>query len=390
MFLVLGLSWGFSGVFMAVEYYIFSSKYSIHERKLKSGKTVYDVRFRCLDLEGKEMQKNLSGFTTKTLAKQGYTDFVARFCEPIRNNPIRKNKAQKVNYTVRELSLKYFSSIQNQVKESSIYDKQKMFERTIMQKFADYKIQDLTKQVLIEWQDELWSTKNPKTKDFYSYKYLSNIRINFSAFLSWCVERYNTKNYLLEIKKPKRRQPKKEMQIWTKEEFERFISVIKDPMHRSLFSMFFYTGRRMGEIFALSPNDVKGDKIVFNKTYSRKTFNVPYVITSTKNEKSGITPICKTLQEELKNYKPEGKFFFGGNSPLSDNTIRRALIRYAELSGVKPIRIHDLRHSFVSRLIHLGANFMVVADLIGDTVEQVIKTYGHLYEDDKRSIIDLI
>ena len=31
---------------------------------------------------------------------------------------------------------------------------------------------------------------------------------------------------------------------------------------------------------------------------------------------------------------------------------------------------------------------MVVADLIGDTVDQVIKTYGHLYESDKKAIID--
>lgn len=34
-----------------------------------------------------------------------------------------------------------------------------------------------------------------------------------------------------------------------------------------------------------------------------------------------------------------------------------------------------------------GANFLVVDDLIGDTVEQVIKTYGHLYEADKVDIL---
>ena len=55
---------------------------------------------------------------------------------------------------------------------------------------------------------------------------------------------------------------------------------------------------------------------------------------------------------------------------------------------MEPIRIHDLRHSFVSMLLHKGANFMVVADLIGDTVDQVIKTYGHLYESDKKATID--
>ena len=31
--------------------------------------------------------------------------------------------------------------------------------------------------------------------------------------------------------------------------------------------------------------------------------------------------------------------------------------------------------------------FRIVADLIGDTVEQVMKTYGHLYQEDKLNII---
>jgi hypothetical protein len=38
-------------------------------------------------------------------------------------------------------------------------------------------------------------------------------------------------------------------------------------------------------------------------------------------------------------------------------------------------------------LIHLGGNLTVVADLIGDTLAQVTKTYAHLYEEDKQKII---
>jgi hypothetical protein len=41
-------------------------------------------------------------------------------------------------------------------------------------------------------------------------------------------------------------------------------------------------------------------------------------------------------------------------------------------------------------LIHEGASVMMVADLIGDTVEQVIKTYGHLYQSDKIAILSRI
>ena len=286
---------------MNKEFYISSTKYSLQERQTKRGK-VYDVRFRIITKDGVEKGKRLSGYANKTLAKQGYTDFITEKCELIKNNPIKKND-KKVEFTIKELSIKYFASLQNQVKESTLYDKQRTFERFIYGPFGDKTLNDLTKETLLQWQDDLWVTKNEKTNEYFSYKYLSNTRIHFSAFLSWCAERYENKNYLLEIKKPKRRIPKTEMQFWTKEEFEQFISVVDKPMYHCMFTLMFYTGRRKGEVLALSPNDIKGNKIIFNKTYNRKVISAPYLITSTKNEKSGATPICPTLQEELKNYE---------------------------------------------------------------------------------------
>ena len=116
----------------------------------------------------------------------------------------------------------------------------------------------------------------------------------------------------------------------------------------------------------------------------------PYKITTSKNEKSGVTPICNTLKKELSGYQGQRPFFFGGAHPIHENTLSHAFEAYIRRAGVKRIRMHDLRHSFVSMLIHLGANFMVVADLIGDTVEQVTKTYGHVYDSDKRNIIDML
>ena len=89
-------------------------------------------------------------------------------------------------------------------------------------------------------------------------------------------------------------------------------------------------------------------------------------------------------------YIHKGKFYFGGEKPLAATTVARVFNKYIEQAGVKRIRIHDLRHSFVSMLIHLGANFMVVADLISDTVEQVLKTYGHLYQEDMTNILSKI
>lgn len=148
---------------------------------------------------------------------------------------------------------------------------------------------------------------------------------------------------------------------------------------------------KKGEVLALTPENVKSNSIVFSKTYSRKTIDgSPYKITSTKNEKQNSTPICDTLQNILKEYEPQTPFFFGGESPIHENTVSHAFDRYVNKSGVTKIRMHDLRHSFVSMCIHLGASVYVVADLIGDTVEQILKTYGHLYNEDKYEIIKKI
>jgi integrase len=142
---------------------------------------------------------------------------------------------------------------------------------------------------------------------------------------------------------------------------------------------------------ALSASDIRKDSILFNKTYTRKTVDgSAYKITTSKNEKIGYTPICPALRSALADYRGESPFFFGGQEPISEKVLSRAFDKYIAAADVKRIRYHDLRHSFVSMLLHNGANFMVVADLIGDTVEQVIKTYGHLYESDKIRIVETI
>lgn len=54
------------------------------------------------------------------------------------------------------------------------------------------------------------------------------------------------------------------------------------------------------------------------------------------------------------------------------------------------IKIHDLRHSHISLLINEGANVQAIADRIGDTVSQVLKTYAHLFEKTENELIDIL
>ena len=374
------------------QYYISSTKYSIQERQTKLNGKVFDLYFYVTTLDGEKKQKRLSGFKNKSSAKEAYTDFVTRYCTL--DKGAAKQKKQEVvtvTPTVEELVPQYIKSLYNQTKESTIYDRQNIFKKTIVPMLGNVKMSDLTKERLYQWQDELWGMKSERTKKVYGYQYLSSIRSHLSAFLTWAESRHGYANNLKLVKKPKRRVASSEMQIWSREEFDRFIACVDDPRYKMMFTMSFFTGRRKGEVLALSPSDIKSDSILFNKTYTRKTVDgTPYKITTSKNEKVGYTPICPALRSVLSEYKGEAPFFFGGEAPIHENTLTHAFDAYIKKADVKRIRYHDLRHSFVSMLLHNGANFMVVADLIGDTVDQVIKTYGHMYESDKIRIVESI
>lgn len=372
------------------KYYILSNKYSIQERQTKKYGKVYDIIFGIVTMDGVQRQKWLRGFKSKTLAKAGYLAFVEEYCTFTRVNPARRKNAAKETLLVGDLVRQYLTTLGNQNKQSVIYDKENIYRNFVLNKYDKTPINKLTKEELLFWQDELWSSKNKRTGNFFSHRYLAKVRGFFNTFLSWVEERYNYKNYLKEIKIPPRRQPKTEMKFWTKEQFKRFIAVVDDNTYKALFSFLFYTGRRKGEVFALYKTDVKADKVTFNKSVNRRTFRTgTWEVTSTKEEKTCTIPVCKPVQEIIKLYNPpkDGKFYFGGKEPLAATTVDRNFKMYTSLAGLPEIRIHDLRHSFVSMLLHLGANFMVVADLISDTVEQVTKTYGHLYEEDKLSIL---
>ena len=219
---------------MPTEYYISSTKYNLQERMTRRGK-VYDVVFRIVTLDGIEKQKRLSGFYTKTLAKQAYTDFVTSKCELVKNNPIKKKAVEKKIPTVDELIPEYIASLFNQNKASSIYSKRHIYRMFVSPVLGSTPIDHLTKETLYQWQDKIWQMTNARNGKYYSYKYLSNVRALFGTFLSWCETRYGYKNHLQEVAKPKKRVQKTKMQVWSREQFEQFISSSLRHMRKTPF-----------------------------------------------------------------------------------------------------------------------------------------------------------
>lgn len=175
-----------------------------------------------------------------------------------------------------------------------------------------------------------------------------------------------------------------EMQFWTKAEFEQFITAVQDkPASYTAFMTMYYTGMRVGELCALTPEDVnlENNTITINKTFQR--INGRDVVWPPKTQKSNrVITIPQTLADCLKNYmdkcyeiQPNDRLF-----PYTKSFLNHEMLRGCKKSGVKKIRVHDLRHSHASLLIEMGCQPLLIADRLGhEKIQTTLNTYSHLY-----------
>lgn len=366
-------------------------------RKIKGG-TVTDVRFRIIDENGQEVQRRLCGYPNKRAAQQAYLEFMKTYTPPVL---LPKSDG---GYIFDDLFALYIKKMEAELADSSFYDLNSIYTKYIRPHFTGTLLTKLTKADYATWQTELWSAKNPDNGEFYSQSYLTKIRSTFTAFLTWCEETYDIPN-LYKIKKPKRKEIKTEMQFWKLDEFIKFQAVVDDVLWKTFYMSLFYSGCRIGEIRALSDNDVVLDNgiyyFVINKGITRKSLKADkkFVIAAPKTTTSNRTiplPEIMTAQiTEYLTYKKENNigsmFFFGGDSPLAEMTCYRYFEKYTELAGLKKIRIHDLRHSHASMLIHLNVPITVVSKRLGhSSIDMTLKKYAHCYAEGENAAINTI
>jgi integrase len=57
--------------------------------------------------------------------------------------------------------------------------------------------------------------------------------------------------------------------------------------------------------------------------------------------------------------------------------LKKGLKRAVQLAGIPPIRFHDLRHSFATRLVQAGVDIITVQHLLGHAKISMTARYAH-------------
>ncbi len=138
----------------------------------------------------------------------------------------------------------------------------------------------------------------------------------------------------------------------------------------------------MGELLALTKEkfDFKNNTVRIDQSLQR--IKGKNYITEPKTKKSIRTIVMPDfLAESIKAYL-DGFYKLKDTDlifSLSKSSLHREMARGSEKSGVKRIRVHDLRHSHVSLLIELGYSAIAIADRVGHESIDITYRYAHLF-----------
>ncbi len=271
----------------------------------------------------------------------------------------------------------YMEDVSARLKESTMDTKKNIIDTHILPFFKKLPINKIEATHVRKWQNDL--IKNEKG---YALTYLKTINNQLSAIFNYAVKYYKLPGNPVRIAGSMGKKKADEMEIWTLDEFEQFISTVDKPALKLAYEIMFWTGLRVGECISLTPKDIWPEKVIdVNKTSSRK--NGEDRIYDPKTTKSARkVPIPEFLYNEIQGYinslyevKDTDKIFYFTKSTLNKN-----LDYYSERAGVKRIRVHDLRHSHASLLIEMGQPILLISERLGhENVQTTWETYAHLY-----------
>lgn len=336
--------------------------------KNKDNGTWY-VQFRYTDWRGERQQKLKRGFPTKKAALAWEREFLMK-------------KQADLNMTLESFAELYEKDIKPKLKLNTWLTKESIIQKKILPYLGKRKLSEITPQDIFCWQGEMRKIADKKGKPL-STTYLKTIHNQMSAIFNHSVRYYGLQSNPAAKAGSMGEKEAQEMDFWTKAEFLKFIDAMMDsPIHYYAFEMLYWCGLRLGELLALTPDDFDfvAGTVSITKSYQR--IKKQDVITTPKTRKSiRVIQMPDFLTQEIQDYLKQlyGVEHDSRIFPLTKNGLKRAMEKGCKASGVKVIRIHDLRHSHVSLLIDMGFSALAIAERVGHESIDITYRYAHLF-----------
>ena len=299
------------------------------------------------------------------------------------------------NPTVKEVFFEYIEYKRSRIKPQSISILKWRF-KSVFTPLSDIHINGLSLSLYRSFIAEL-------ERAGYSVNYKNKINNLLKELIRYSARCYNTDDSLLKFMDSFRSVGfiKKEMDFYTLDEFNQFISVVDDLELRAFFKVLYYLGLRFSEARALKFSSIHDKMVLVNGNITNQAEGSVWIYSSPKTANSiRELPIPDTVYNDLMELKKtamgysdysDDLFIFGLVNPLNPSFIYRRKNEFCKLAHLRQIRIHDFRHSCASLLIHSGASITLVSKYLGhSSVSLTLNTYTHMYKSELLEISNVL
>ena len=327
------------------------------------------VKFRYTDWQGKSKHTTKRGFKTKKDALNYEHEFKA-------------TSEERVDITVASLAQKYLEDKKLHVKTGTFITLSNNIKNHILPHLGKLKLTELTPLIMREWQ-------NSMIRKNLSLTSISNINHCCSSFLNFAVKFYGLRQNPLKLIGNVGK-IESSINFWELSEFNQFIEVVKNPKLKICFLLLFYGGIRKGELIALNESDF--DFLNNSISITKSMDFVTKEITTTKTPYSVRTiEMPEGIMQSVKNYINSLDEVTNPIFNMNNSTLPKAIKRYAQKAGVKEIRVHDLRHSHASLLIHSGVPITTISKRLGHKSPKItLDVYSPMYAETGKQTADIL
>lgn len=327
------------------------------------------VKFRHKDWKNEFKWVTKRGFSTKREASQWEQEYLMQ-C------------AGDLGMNFEAFAKRYEADLRPRMKESTWCTKEHIIQTKIIPYFKTKRVCDISATDVVQWQNQLLRYRDAQGQA-YSPTYLKTLHNQLSAILNHAVRFYNLQKNPARTVGNMGSEHGVTMQFWTKEEYQAFSEeLMEKPLAYYAFELLYWCGMREGELLALQWEDFdfEHNTVSISKTYHR--IGGRDVVTPPKTPKSKRTIsmpdfLCEEMTEYLQmTYQRQScdRAF-----PITKSYLQYQMKQGSLKAGVKKIRVHDLRHSHVSLLIHMGFSAVAIAERMGHESIDITYRYAHLF-----------
>lgn len=163
------------------------------------------------------------------------------------------------------------------------------------------------------------------------------------------------------------------------EEETRFLQAAHEPL-RTILVVALNTGMRLGEILRLPWACVDLEQKLVT-------------VVNPKNGRSRRIPMNASLAQALKaqrERKSSGEVFVFADPQTGEplGSVKTAFKGSLERAEVAPLRFHDLRHTFATRLVGIGVDLLTIKELLGHTSITMTMRYAHPSQENMRVAVE--